>query len=193
MNDRKKSDVARRRERLAGRLNREGVSTTVIAGMIAPSIVLPDQFGTVIHSSKLLVRRPLVVFFFRALWCDYCIRELAAIESAAGLLRSRGAAILGVSCYSAEDVANLRLDRAISFPMLNDEAGSVTDAFGLKSALASDTAAAYGRDWASIPARFVIAQNGVLAYSDADPDYTHRPEPGELAPVISRILAGKHI
>ncbi len=36
----------------------------------------------------------------------------------------------------------------------------------------------------SIPARIVIARGGVVASAEADPDYTHRPEPEETLAVL---------
>jgi peroxiredoxin len=35
-----------------------------------------------------------------------------------------------------------------------------------------------------IPATFVIDAGGVIAYAEADPDYTKRPEPAELLEAI---------
>jgi hypothetical protein len=39
-----------------------------------------------------------------------------------------------------------------------------------------------------MPARYVIGQDGVIAYAEVNPDYTHRPEPRELLPVLERLL-----
>jgi hypothetical protein len=39
-----------------------------------------------------------------------------------------------------------------------------------------------------MPARYVIGQNGVIAYAEVNPDYTRRPEPDELLPVLERLL-----
>ena len=35
-----------------------------------------------------------------------------------------------------------------------------------------------------MPARIVIGQDGVIAYAEVNPDYTKRPEPSELFPVL---------
>ena len=32
-----------------------------------------------------------------------------------------------------------------------------------------------------MPARYVIDQDGVVAYAEVNPDYTNRPDPSELA------------
>ncbi|WP_186307896.1 hypothetical protein [Paraburkholderia sp. BCC1884] len=38
-----------------------------------------------------------------------------------------------------------------------------------------------------IPARYVIGQDGVIAYAQANADYTQRPEPDDLFPVLDRL------
>jgi peroxiredoxin len=39
-----------------------------------------------------------------------------------------------------------------------------------------------------MPARYVIGQDGVIAYAEVNPDYTRRPEPDELLPTLERLL-----
>ncbi len=39
----------------------------------------------------------------------------------------------------------------------------------------------------SIPARYIIDSKGVIRYARNDPDYTHRPEPGETIEALRRI------
>jgi hypothetical protein len=43
----------------------------------------------------------------------------------------------------------------------------------------------------TLPARYVIGTDGVIAYSEVNPDYTQRPDPSELLPVLDRPKASK--
>jgi len=38
-----------------------------------------------------------------------------------------------------------------------------------------------------MPARYVIGQDGLIAYSEVNPDYTRRPDPQELLPVLAAL------
>jgi peroxiredoxin len=38
-----------------------------------------------------------------------------------------------------------------------------------------------------MPARYVIGQDGVIAYAEINPDYTQRPEPSDLFPSLARL------
>ncbi len=42
-----------------------------------------------------------------------------------------------------------------------------------------------------MPARFVIGTDGIIAYAEVNPDYTQRPDPSELLPVLDRLRASK--
>lgn len=35
-----------------------------------------------------------------------------------------------------------------------------------------------------MPARYVIGQDGKIAYAEISPDYTHRPEPSDVFPIL---------
>ena len=40
-----------------------------------------------------------------------------------------------------------------------------------------------------MPGRYVIGTDGVIAYAEANPDYTRRPDPTELLPVLDKLAA----
>jgi hypothetical protein len=42
-----------------------------------------------------------------------------------------------------------------------------------------------------MPARHVIGQDGVILYSEINPDYTRRPEPEDMIPVLQQAAAVK--
>lgn len=42
-----------------------------------------------------------------------------------------------------------------------------------------------------MPARFVILPDGVVAYAEVNPDYTVRPEPSDLLPILDAIAANR--
>jgi peroxiredoxin len=78
----------------------------------------------------------------------------------------------------------------LTFPILTDPGNKVGEAYGLAFRLPDDLIEVYkgngidlskhnGDDsWRlSMPARIVIGRDGVVASAEADPDYTHRPEP----------------
>jgi len=169
-------------------------------GARAPAFQLPDPDGAVVSSADLLAKGPLVLTFYRGVWCPYCNLDLKAIEAAAGDIRGRGATIAAISPQTAVNSRKSQRDNGLSFPILGDHGGAVADAFGLRFALPADLRDLYmsfGNDLAVVngdpswtlpmPARYVIGQDGVIAYAEVNADYTRRPDPSELLPALDRL------
>ena len=39
--------------------------------------------------------------------------------------------------------------------------------------------------------RYVIGQDGIVAYAEVNPDYTRRPDPDDLYPILDRLARSK--
>ena len=172
------------------------------AGDRAPSFVLSDADGATVSSEERLARGPLVLTFYRGIWCPYCNMDLQAIEAAAADIRALGASLVAISPQTAANSRRSQRENNLSFPVLNDAGGAVAEAFGLKFRLPDDLIAVYGQfgvdlpkingdpSWTlPMPARYVIGRDGVIAYAEVNPDYTHRPDPEELLPTLRSLLA----
>src|ERR1700758_1122103 len=70
------------------------------AGDVAPSL-LKDPEGNIVRSDALLKKGPLVVSFYRGVWCPYCNMELQALEAAKPAFDRYGASLLAISPQSA--------------------------------------------------------------------------------------------
>jgi peroxiredoxin len=92
----------------------------------------------------------------------------------------------------------------LSFPILSDVTGKVGAAFGLRFELPDYLVELYKSlkndlptfnddpSWTlPMPARYVIGQDGTILYSEVNPDYTRRPEPEDMIPVLQQAAAVK--
>ena len=180
------------------------VRHAVKAGDIAPSFSLVDANGNVVSSLDLLRKGPLIVTFYRGVWCPYCNLELAALQEALPLYLAEGANLLAISPQNQANSRKSARSNNLSFPILTDVQNTVAAEFGLRfklppylvdlyKSLKNDLPSFNGDDsWTlPIPARYVIAPDGIVHYANIDPDYTRRPEPEALLPVLraARILA----
>ncbi|WP_246795056.1 peroxiredoxin-like family protein [Burkholderia perseverans] len=170
-------------------------------GDTAPAFTLDDADGKPHASADLLAQGPLIVTFYRGVWCPYCNFDLQAIEAALPALENRGARLVAISPQTAPNSRRSQRDNKLSFPILSDPGNAVAAAFGIrfqlpdyladlyKNVFKNDLAVANGDpSWTlPMPARFVIGQDGVIVYAEVNPDYTRRPDPEELLPVLDRI------
>ena len=170
------------------------------AGVRAPEFALPDAHGNLVRSADLLTQGPLVLTFYRGVWCPYCNLDLQAIQDAAGEIRALGASLVAISPQTAPNRRKSERENALSFPILSDHGNALANTFGLRYRLPDELIALYkgfGNDLAigngedswtlPMPARYVIAPDGVIAYAEVNADYTRRPDPSELLPVLRRV------
>lgn len=170
-------------------------------GAKAPPFTLPDAEGKDVSSAALLKSGPLVVTFYRGVWCPYCNLDLQAIQEALPEIVGRGAAVVAISPQTAANSRRSMRENKLSFTILSDPGNEVAAKFGLRFRLPDYLIALY-RDgfkndlavvngeasWTlPMPARFVIDQSGTIAYAEVNPDYTRRPDPSELLPTLDRI------
>jgi peroxiredoxin len=169
------------------------------AGDIAPSFSLKDADGNLVNSSQLLKKGSLVVSFYRGMWCPYCNMELQALEAAKPQLEEYGASLVAISPQTAPNSRKSMRQNKLSFPILSDVKGEVSAAFGLRFKLPDylvelykslkNDLPAFNDDptWSlPMPAGFVIGQDGIILYSEVNPDYTRRPEPEDMIPALQR-------
>ncbi len=171
------------------------------AGDRAPTFALENTDGRMIALADLLANGPVVLTFYRGVWCPYCNMELQALEAARSDIVARGAQLVAISMQTAPNSRKSIRDNKLGFPILIDPHGTVADAYGLRFALPDYLIdvykAVFKNDLAVInddpawtlpmPARYVIGQNGMIVYSEVNPDYTRRPETAELLPVLDRL------
>jgi peroxiredoxin len=166
----------------------------------APEFALKDPGGRVVSSSALLAKGPLVVSFYRGVWCPYCNLELQALQAALPDIEARGASVVAVSPQTAPNSRKSQRDNKLTFPILSDNKSRIAAAFGLRFSLPDylvelykgfkNDLPAFNDDPAWVlpmPARYVIGTDGIIAYAEVNPDYTQRPDPSELLPVLDKL------
>jgi len=169
-------------------------------GDVAPEFTLPDPDGNPVSSKTLLARGPLVVTFYRGVWCPYCNYDLSALEEARSEIESRGATLVAISQQTAPNSRKSQRQNGLGFPILGDHGGEIAAQFGVRwtlpdylrevqKALGADLTQFNGEaSWTlPMPARYVVAQAGTIAYAEVNADYTKRPEPSAIFPVLERL------
>jgi peroxiredoxin len=183
-------------------LRREGnVDAVAKVGDVAPPFVLTNQHGAQVDSAELLKAGPLVVNFYRGVWCPYCSAEMVALDRAKAEIERRGARLVLISPQDPARrtpavVAKLGVD------LLYDRGNEIGTRFGLTYTFPAELRAQVyegmfkmdiARENATtewqlpIPARFVIGRDGTIVSAYADPDYRFRPDPLETLAVLDAL------
>lgn len=179
--------------------------TALKAGDTAPDFSVPLVDGRTLDLASQLAEGPLVLTFYRGVWCPYCNADLQALQDAQPAIGQRGASLLALSPQLPVNSRKAIRENGLSFPIAHDAGNAVAAAFGLrfrlpdalidvyKNTFGNDLAVVNGEpSWTlPMPARYVIDTHGVIAYAEVNPDYTQRPDPAELLPVLDRLKAGQ--
>jgi peroxiredoxin len=165
-------------------------------GDIAPAFRLRNTKNTLISSDELLERGPLVVTFYRGLWCPYCQKDLQAFEDTLAALRSANASVAAISHQLWSDNSRqFQQDNPMQFPVLEDETGDVAVHFGIRWApddlsfigdtLGIPTTFRVSEPWiVPMQARYVIRQDGVIVFAEVAFDYSQRSDPTTVLAVL---------
>ncbi len=189
--------------RATAELIASGAATRALkAGDKAPAFTLNDPEGQPVSSADLLAKGPLVVSFYRGVWCPYCNMELQALQAALSGFTALGASLVAISPQSAANSRKSVRQNDLAFPILSDTHNDLAAAFGLRfempdylidlyKGLKNDLPSFNGDpSWTlPMPARYVIGQDGVILYAEVNPDYTRRPEPEDMLPALRRVTS----
>jgi len=169
------------------------------AGDEAPGFTLNDPDGNPVSSAELLAKGPLVLSFYRGVWCPYCNMELQALQAALPEFEKLGASLVAISPQTAPNSRKSVRQNELAFPILSDPHNDVAAAFGLRFALPDYLVDLYKSlkndlpgfngdpSWTlPMPGRFVVGQDGTILYAEVNPDYTRRPEPEDMLPALRR-------
>ncbi len=172
------------------------------AASLAPNFTLPDEYDRPTSLRELLSTGPVVMVFYRGVWCPWCTQELEAMEAYSDRFKAHGASILAVSpqlpAYSRRCIRKHKL----GFPIVHDAHGQIAAQFGvsweiptrlrdLYLGLDVDLARFNGSEgWVlPLPARYLVDQNRMIVYAEINASEPHRLDPAELLTALQSLPA----
>lgn len=170
-------------------------------GEAFPAFALPDERGRFRTLDALLLDGPLVVSFNRGGWCPYCRSELSAWGERMDELEAAGGRFVAISGEVGGRAAKLHEHVGDSAVVLCDVDHGLALLMGLAFHCGDDLQKRYlacGLDLSDlygtagwllpVPATFVVARDGRVAWRFADPDFRVRAEPDDVLAAL-RALA----
>ena len=175
-------------------MQRLGVTTHALdVGDRFPDMVLPNAEGDLVAIADLQRRGPVVVTFFRGIWCPYCRLMLDALVAALPELEAAGASLVGITPETGGLALRTKRDHGASFEVLSD----VDCGLGLGCGVVFRTPdiyrrllLKYGNDLAlrhgnqawflPLPAVFVLDRAGVVRWRFLSVDFTEQAEPADI-------------
>ena len=184
------------------------VENALKAGDKAPDFTLENYDGAAHRLADYLRAGPLVLTFYRGLWCPYCNLQLAAYNAQYEDIKSLGANLVAISSEGpngADAIKDSNLpqetkDTIVSAPVfdvLHDASTSVAKQFGVAFTLPEshkklleifkvNVEKANGDNTYAFadPATYVIGQDGIIAWAYTPNNYR---KPAEVDDVLAQL------
>ena len=104
-------------------------------GDIAPDFVLTTEDGEEMSLDDLLVKGPLILYFYPADFTSVCTAEACEIRDRYEDIRAVNANVVGVSPQGENSHARFRSRYNLPFPLLDDRRKTVIKAYGVNGPL----------------------------------------------------------
>ena len=169
------------------------------AGDVAPQFTLLDPDGKPVSSRELLARGPLVISFYRGVWCPYCNLALRTYQQELlPQLDAFGARLVAISPQPPDESLSTVEKAALEFTVLSDPGSRLADRLGIAFEQADDVLAAQrklGLDLTKVnaegavrlprPTVLVVDQDRAVRFVDVQPDYTARTEVSDIIAALN--------
>lgn len=173
-------------------------------GDLAPAFTLPNAQGRPIALTELLQRGPVIVSFYRGVWCPYCNLELRAYQRILSEIREAGGDFIAISPQTPDNSFSTAEKNALEFEVLSDHANRVASEFGIAyetpaivrrvtAMFGNDIDAINGADDGRLPisATYVFDKQRRIALANIDPDFRVRLEPEVALAALRRLSSAK--
>lgn len=154
----------------------------------APLIMAEDvATGNKIDLSKYLKKGPVLLVFYRGEWCKYCNIHLSEIEAWREELEASGIKIITVSPQTAENVKKTIDKTDASYAMISDTGFEIMEAYDVDFTVDQKTLNKYkllninieranadDSNTLTVPATYLIGQDGKIIYAHFTEDYKER-------------------
>lgn len=188
-------------QQILNTLDRDAFLEQIIAqGAAFPDFVLPSAEGRLVSLAEQLARGPVILSFFRGAWCPFCRLMLAAFALALPEIEAEGARVLALTPETGDLPLNMKAYHHAAFEVLSDVDFGVGLAAGvvfkipplyrerLEAAKLVFPQRHGNAAWClPVPATFIIAQDGTIAWRFVDVDFSHRPVPPDIIAALRRL------
>lgn len=177
------------------------VEKAIRVGQVAPDFTAPHVDGTgAFKLSDALQEGPVVLVYYRGDWCPYCNLQLMEYNKYVKQIAAYGAQIVAMSPQTVANSQYAEGSNPFDFAIVTDPENAIARTYGIVFELPAeinDLYAKFGFDLhiendskrAELPlaATYVIDQDGKVAYSFMDADYTKRAEPDAILTALKAL------
>ncbi len=170
------------------------VGQSLQVGQTAPDFALPDAQGQMVRLADLRAAGPVVITFYRGVWCPFCNMTLHAYQNILPDIKALGASLVAISPQTPDNSLTMAEKNALDYSVLSDSGNTVARQFGivykLGEAMYEAQTNVFGVDLEKfngdtsrelpLPGAFVLDRDGVIRFGQVFVDVSERVEPSAI-------------
>lgn len=170
-------------------------------GDAAPLFSLPNATGKTIALADALKAGPVVLTFYRGVWCPYCNLALRLYQAILPEMKALGAQLFALSPQTPDNSLSTTEKNGLAFEVLSDSYNNVAKQYVhvfINSDASTAEALKLGVDFSAfndgdivelpVPAVYIIGQDGKVAFAATEgADYRHRVEPQAILDALQAL------
>lgn len=156
----------------------ESYPEVLTEGRAAPDFIVTDQHGQQLQLSELTRKGPVVIIFYRGLWCPACQKHLGELQASLDQFIARGASVVAVTPEMTEVTIQSVPVKSTSISIIHDQNNEIMESYQvgyrpgtgtlrLFDVMGINLEEANGNDQnlLPIPALYVVGKDGNIRYS----------------------------
>ena len=172
----------------------------LIAGAKAPDFTLVNSTGQKITLSEEIMKGPVVLIFYRGIWCPFCNLELKAYQRMNDDIKATGGQLIAVSPQTPNHSLSVQDKNELNFHVLSDLQNQTAEKYNLKFKLPEYLYHIYrsldisletfngDHSWElPVPATYVIDKSGIIRLASVEADYKKRLEPSKVLHILQSL------
>lgn len=146
-------------------------------GKTAKPFTRTDSDGKTVDLSKVLGARPVVLIFYRGVWCPFCHSQMADLSRHQAEFHRAGAAVYAISNEDAPKLKQMQSNEHLGFvTFLSDPDGSAAKLY----------AGLYPNSMVHQPGSFVINKRRKIVYAYVNQDFRSRAATTSLLTAVRK-------
>ena len=191
------------REAIMTMIDDEEHARPLKVGDLAPRFELRSYDNMFVATNELLKTGPLVLTFYRGLWCPYCQRDLRSFVQLIDEASELDNCVLAISRPREPGYDRPRdHELGLNFPVLEDASGNLAVQYGIRwpaedarlieRALGWDLLTFRGTEpWINpMQARFIINRDQRIVFAEIAFNYEERTDPANLVSLLVQLRRG---
>jgi peroxiredoxin len=153
------------------------LTKTLKVGDTIPDVEIVSLENTPVKISGDHKGQPMVLIFYRAQWCPFCVEHLAEIQPSFKTLMKLGYKLIAISTDNIENIKSIKENNYLKYTLLSDWNREAIIKYGIVNGNVA------------VPSVFIVDKDHIIRFLHTNPDYKVRLTGDEIVNKAKEVMA----